>query len=130
MESMIQHSEHTGSGYQVVLYYGVSTAADQYGHSWLERLAAEHEWFCYRPTLSREEHAGRRGWLPVLLAEDYPRAAGPVAYSCGRSGADSPIPGCCRRRPPARKTRFIQIPVSRNSVLLIFPFRVFLEAWK
>lgn len=35
------------------------------------------------PALSREEHAGRRGRVPVLLAEDYPRAAGHVAYICG-----------------------------------------------
>ena len=39
---------------------------------------------CDRPALSREEHAGRRGRVPVLLAEDYPRAAGHVAYVCGR----------------------------------------------
>ena len=84
LKSMIQHIEHTGSGHQVVLYHGVSTATDLYEHSWLERFAAEHEWFTYRPALSREEHAGRRGRVPVLLAEDYPRAAGHVAYICGR----------------------------------------------
>jgi phenol hydroxylase P5 protein len=83
MKSIIQHIDQTGSGHQVVLYHGVSTAADLYEHAWLEQFAAEHDWFRYRPALSREEHAGRTGRVPARLAQDYPRAAGHVAYICG-----------------------------------------------
>jgi phenol hydroxylase P5 protein len=83
MKSIIQHIDQTGGGHQVVLYHGVSTAADLYEHAWLEQFAAEHDWFSYRPALSREEHAGRTGRVPAQLAEDYPRAAGHVAYICG-----------------------------------------------
>ena len=82
MKSMIQHIEHTGSGHQVVLYHGVSTAADLYEHSWLERFAAEHEWCTYQPALSREEHAsehpfaakGLAGWVGGRLRPDLDRA--------------------------------------------------------
>ncbi|MBV9795968.1 MAG: 2Fe-2S iron-sulfur cluster binding domain-containing protein [Actinobacteria bacterium] len=83
MKSIIQHVDRTGGGHQVVLYHGVSTAADLYEHAWLEQFAAGHDWFSYRPAVSREEHGGRQGRVPVLLAEDYPRAAGNVAYICG-----------------------------------------------
>jgi phenol hydroxylase P5 protein len=83
MKSIIQHIDSAGSGHQVVLYHGVSTAADLYEHAWLTQLAAEREWFDYRPTVSREEHGGRSGRVPDLLAEDYPRAGGHVAYICG-----------------------------------------------
>jgi phenol/toluene 2-monooxygenase (NADH) P5/A5 len=83
MKSIIQYVDQAGRGEQVVLYHGVSTAADLYEHAWLEDLAATRDWFSYRPALSREEHRGRTGRVPVLLAEDYPRAAGNVAYICG-----------------------------------------------
>lgn len=83
MKSIIQHIDQTGSGHQVVLYHGVSTAADLYDHAWLEQFAAEHPWLDYRPALSREEYGGRTGRVPARLAEDYPRAAGHVAYICG-----------------------------------------------
>jgi phenol hydroxylase P5 protein len=83
MKSIIQHIDQTGSGHQVVLYHGVSTAADLYEHPWLEQFAAERDWLDYRPALSREEHAGRTGRVPARLAGDYPRAAGHVAYICG-----------------------------------------------
>jgi phenol hydroxylase P5 protein len=83
MKSIIQHIDQAGSGHQVVLYHGVATAADLYEHDWLERFAASRDWFSYRPALSRESHGGRTGRVPALLAEDYPRAAGNVAYICG-----------------------------------------------
>jgi phenol/toluene 2-monooxygenase (NADH) P5/A5 len=86
MKSIIRHIGETGSGHQVVLYHGVSTTADLYEHAWLEQLAAERDWFGYRPAVSREEHGGRSGRVPALLAEDYPRAAGHVAYICGSPG--------------------------------------------
>ena len=83
MKSIIRHIDETGGGHQVVLYHGVSTTADLYEHAWLEQLAAGRDWFDYRPAVSREEHGGRSGRVPALLAEDYPRAAGHVAYICG-----------------------------------------------
>jgi len=83
MKSIIQFIRQNGGGLRVVLYHGAATAADLYEHAWLEEFAAAHPWFEYRPALSREEHRGRRGRVPALLAEDYPRAAGNVAYVCG-----------------------------------------------
>jgi phenol hydroxylase P5 protein len=83
MKSIVTHIAETGGEHEVVLYHGVPTAADLYEHSWFETFAAEHEWFDYRPALSRESHEGRTGRVPVLLAEDFPRAAGNVAYICG-----------------------------------------------
>jgi phenol hydroxylase P5 protein len=83
MKSILQHIDHTDSGHEVVLYHGVPTAEDLYEHDWLQEFADTHDWFTYRPALSREEYEGRTGRVPALLAEDYPRAAGNVAYICG-----------------------------------------------
>lgn len=85
--SMVRHiietAEETGWDNEVVLYHGVSTQADLYDRTWLEELEASHEWFSYRPAVSREECNGRQGRVPDLLAEDFPRAGGNVAYICG-----------------------------------------------
>ncbi len=83
MKSIVKHIAETDSEHQVVLYHGVPTAADLYEHQWLEEFAAEHDWFDYRPALSQQKHDGRTGRVPTLLAEDFPRAAGNVAYICG-----------------------------------------------
>jgi phenol hydroxylase P5 protein len=61
----------------------VRTRTDLYEHEWLTALAAGHDWFTYRPALSADEWDGRTGRIPALLAQDYPRAAGHVAYICG-----------------------------------------------
>ena len=66
-----------------MLYHGVRTRTDLYEHEWLTALAAGHDWFTYRPALSADEWDGRTGRIPALLAQDYPRAAGHVAYICG-----------------------------------------------
>jgi phenol/toluene 2-monooxygenase (NADH) P5/A5 len=84
MKSIIRHIDQAGRGHQVVLYHGVPTADDLYEHAWLEQFAADHDWFRYRPALSRAELNGRTGRVPARLAEDYPRASGHVAYICGR----------------------------------------------
>lgn len=83
MKAMLTHMTEIERPRRVVLYHGVPTRADLYEHDWLERLAAEHDWFTYRPALSREEWHGRTGRVPARLAEDYPRASGHVAYICG-----------------------------------------------
>lgn len=83
MKSIVRHIAEEGSEHEVVLYHGVPTLDDLYEHRWLEEFAAEHDWFDYRPALSRQEHKGRIGRVPVLLAEDSPRASGKVAYICG-----------------------------------------------
>lgn len=87
LKSMLGHlaetAAATGWNHPVVLYHGVSTQADLYDREWFERLEAEHEWFSYRPAVSREPCRGRTGRVPALLAEDFPRAAGNVAYICG-----------------------------------------------
>ncbi len=83
MKSIISHIASAGAQHEVVLYHGVATAEDLYEDSWLEGFAAEHDWFDYRPAVSRQEHNGRSGRVPALLAEDFPRAAGNVAYICG-----------------------------------------------
>jgi len=83
MKAMLRHIEDLGSGHEVVLYHGVPTAADLYEHEWLQEFAAAHGWFTYRPALSQEEFEGRTGRVPTMLAEDYPRASGNVAYICG-----------------------------------------------
>ena len=57
--------------------------AGLYQHDWLTGFAAAHDWLDYRPAVSREPHQGRQGRVPALLAQDYPRAAGNVAYICG-----------------------------------------------
>jgi phenol hydroxylase P5 protein len=83
MKAMLRHIEDLDSGHEVVLYHGVATAADLYEHEWLQAFAAAHGWFTYRPALSQEEFEGRTGRVPAMLAEDYPRASGNVAYICG-----------------------------------------------
>jgi phenol/toluene 2-monooxygenase (NADH) P5/A5 len=83
LKSMVAHIAETGAEHEVVLYHGVATKTDLYEHDWLERMAAAHDWFTYRPALSRDSWAGRTGRVPAQLAEDYPRAAGNVAYICG-----------------------------------------------
>lgn len=89
LKSMVAHIvELTGSDdgweHDVVLYHGVGTTADLYDREWFEQVAADHDWFTYRPAVSREECGGRQGRVPALLVEDYPRAGGHVAYICGR----------------------------------------------
>jgi phenol hydroxylase P5 protein len=66
-----------------VLYHGVATRQDLYDREYFETLDAEHDWFSYRPALSRDKWQGRTGRVPALLAEDYPKASGHVAYICG-----------------------------------------------
>lgn len=87
LKSIVKHiaetAKESGWSQEVVLYHGVRTEADLYDREWFEALAAEHDWFTYRPALSRGEWEGRTGRVPELLAEDYPRAAGNVAYICG-----------------------------------------------
>jgi phenol/toluene 2-monooxygenase (NADH) P5/A5 len=83
MKSILQYIDQNEYGQPVVLYHGVATAAGLYEHAWLEEFAAARDWFSYRPALSREEHRGRSGRVPALLAQDYPRAVGNVAYICG-----------------------------------------------
>jgi len=84
LKSMVQHIAERGGEHQVTLYHGVGTAADLYDREFFEDFAARHEWFTYRPALSREDFDGRCGRVPALLAQDYPRAGGHVAYICGR----------------------------------------------
>jgi NAD(P)H-flavin reductase/ferredoxin len=84
LKAMVQHLAETGHGHQAVLYHGVATRGDLYDHEFFAALDSELDWFSYRPALSRDEWNGRTGRVPTLLAEDYPRAAGHVAYICGR----------------------------------------------
>jgi phenol/toluene 2-monooxygenase (NADH) P5/A5 len=83
LKSILKHLVETGSKRPVVLYHGVATKAHLYDHEWLQSIAAQHDWFSYRPALSRDNWQGRTGRIPELLAQDYPRAAGHVAYICG-----------------------------------------------
>jgi len=84
LKSIVSHLVETGwDDHDVVLYHGVSTVAGLYDREWFEQVEATYDWFSYRPAVSREEHNGRTGRVPQLLAEDYPRAAGRVAYICG-----------------------------------------------
>ena len=83
LKSMLKHLVEAGSERPVVLYHGVATKAHLYDHEWLQSIAAQHDWFSYRPALSRDNWQGRTGRIPELLAQDYPRAAGHVAYICG-----------------------------------------------
>ena len=83
MKSIIKHIAEVKSGHQVILYHGVPTMADLYERTWLAKFASAHDWLDYRPALSQQEHNGRTGRVPALLAADFPRAAGHVAYICG-----------------------------------------------
>jgi phenol hydroxylase P5 protein len=83
MKSIIQQIDQAGGEREVVLYHGVRTADDLYEHDWLTEFAADRDWLDYRPALSSAEYGGRTGRVPALLAEDFPRAAGNVAYICG-----------------------------------------------
>jgi phenol/toluene 2-monooxygenase (NADH) P5/A5 len=83
LKSIVAHIAETGAEHEVVLYHGVGTKDDLYDREWFEAVAAEHDWFTYRPALSRDDWDGRTGRVPALLAEDYPRASGHVAYICG-----------------------------------------------
>lgn len=83
LKHIIETQEETGWENDVVLYHGVATEADLYDRAWLEQMEEEHDWFSYRPAISREECNGRQGRVPELLAEDFPRAGGNVAYICG-----------------------------------------------
>ncbi|WP_336789446.1 2Fe-2S iron-sulfur cluster-binding protein [Gordonia malaquae] len=69
--------------HDVVLYHGVAQVDGLYDRDWFSDAADERDWFSYRPAVSREEHEGRRGRVPVLLAEDFPKAGGNAAYICG-----------------------------------------------
>lgn len=80
---LVETAEQTGWEHDVVLYHGVATQADLYDREVFERIEAEQHWFSYRPAVSREECRGRQGRVPALLAEDFPRASGNVAYVCG-----------------------------------------------
>jgi phenol hydroxylase P5 protein len=84
MKSIIAHIAEVGAAHEAVLYHGVPTSADLYDHAWLTWFAAEHDWFSYRPVLSREQWTGRMGRVPAQVTEDYPLASGHVAYLCGR----------------------------------------------
>lgn len=81
--SMIRHMTEAGLPRQVTLYHGVRTRADLYEHAWLTELASSLPGFRYQPALSRDRWEGRSGYVSDLVAEDYPRAAGNVAYVCG-----------------------------------------------
>lgn len=83
LKSIVTHIAETGVEREVVLYHGVPTRQELYDHQLFEQLAEAHDWFSYRPALSRDEWQGRTGRVPQLLAEDYPRASGHVAYICG-----------------------------------------------
>jgi phenol hydroxylase P5 protein len=83
LKSIVRHIAETGAGHRITLYHGVATRDDLYDHEWFEALDAEQDWFTYRPALSRDDWQGRTGRVPTLLAEDYPRASGHVAYICG-----------------------------------------------
>lgn len=83
LRHIVETADETGWHHEVVLYHGVATRAELYDRAWFEQLEAEREWFAYRPAVSREECHGRSGRVPELLAEDYPRAGGNVAYICG-----------------------------------------------
>jgi len=84
IKSMLTHLAAAGNGgRQVVLYHGVADRDALYEHDWLQRFEREHPWLAYRPALSRGRWQGRTGRVPDLLATDYPRAAGHVAYVCG-----------------------------------------------
>lgn len=83
LKSMVTHLAETGARHEVVLYHGVRTRADLYEHDYLSMLDRQHDWFSYRPALSRDTWLGRAGRVPALLAQDYPRASGHVAYICG-----------------------------------------------
>ncbi|MGW1616500.1 2Fe-2S iron-sulfur cluster-binding protein [Streptomyces sp. NPDC002285] len=83
LKSMARHIAETGAKHKTVLYHGVTTRNDLYDREWFEALEEEHDWFTYRPALSQDTWQGRTGSVPALLAEDYPRASGHVAYICG-----------------------------------------------
>lgn len=85
MKAILAHLAEAGAAERpVTLYHGARTVADLYEHDWLREFAAEHDWFTYRPALSRDSWEGRSGRVPELLAADYPRAAGHAAYVCGK----------------------------------------------
>jgi phenol/toluene 2-monooxygenase (NADH) P5/A5 len=84
IKSMPTHLTGASDGRQVVLHHGVPNADALCEHDWLQQLEREHPWFSYRPALSRGQWQGRTGRVPDLLSADYPRAAGHVAYLCGR----------------------------------------------
>lgn len=81
--SMVRHVIETALSRQMTLYHGVRTRDDLYEHAWLSELAASVPGFRYQPALSRDTFDGRSGYVSDLLAEDYGRAAGHVAYVCG-----------------------------------------------
>lgn len=87
LKSIVAHlTERAASGdgeRDVVLYHGVAATADLYDRDWFESVETAHDWFTYRPAVSREECRGRTGRIPTLLAIDFERAAGHVAYICG-----------------------------------------------
>ncbi|QGN49213.1 2Fe-2S iron-sulfur cluster binding domain-containing protein [Micromonospora sp. WMMC415] len=72
-----------GWEHEVVLYHGVATKDELYDRERYERLQQELPWFSYRPAVSREPVNGRQGRVTDLLAKDFPRASGRVAYLCG-----------------------------------------------
>ncbi|WP_037357336.1 2Fe-2S iron-sulfur cluster-binding protein [Amycolatopsis orientalis] len=83
VRTILDLEEQQGWERPVVLYHGTSTVEGLYDRAWYEELAETRDWFDYRPAVSQEDCGGRRGRVPALMAADFPRASGHVAYVCG-----------------------------------------------
>ena len=82
--SMIRHILDVGLPQTVCLYHGARSRADLYDADRLADLAEKHPGrLRYVPCLSEEAWDGRRGLVTEVIAEDFSRCAGHVAYVCG-----------------------------------------------
>ncbi|HZQ28547.1 MAG TPA: 2Fe-2S iron-sulfur cluster binding domain-containing protein [Acidimicrobiales bacterium] len=84
IKSMIRHALEEGLGQELYLYQGARTLADLYDVDFFTDLAAAHPGqFTYRPCLSDEPWDGPCGMVTDVLAADFERCRGFVAYVCG-----------------------------------------------
>lgn len=110
IKSMIRHVLERGHPQELRLYQGADTAADLYDLEFFEQLA--HEFpaqFSYVPCLagdsgdSGEPWVGARGRVADVLAADFGRARGHVAYVCGpRPMVEAAVRALIALRVPSR----------------------------
>jgi phenol hydroxylase P5 protein len=82
-KSMVTDVLDQGLDRKMTLYHGARTREDLYDVDYFTELATAHDNFVYKPCLSDEAWDGSCGLVTDVVAQDYERCAGHVAYLCG-----------------------------------------------
>lgn len=90
---------------EVWVYHGVRTRAHLYDLDFWSTLVAEHRGVHFRPSVSREEYDGCKGYVTERMLEDIPSCRGWTGYICGSDAfVDGVSAAAKRRRLAPRKT--------------------------